>query len=229
MKSRAWVAVVAASVALVALVTPVLGAGATTATVAVTKISARSLLFKLPVAAEAGAATYSRTKFKYPIDANRDCQNTRAEVLISETKAPVTFTTSAHCYVKTGKWYSYYDGVTVTVASGVQIDHLVPLEQAWVSGARSWTTSDRTRFANDLAYGPTLVAVTTHINESKGDRDPAHWLPPRAAARCTYATQWVEVKYRWRLAIDKLERTALGSLLSGSCGTHLVSLPPRGR
>jgi hypothetical protein len=207
------------------------GIAATTAPVSATTttISARSLLARVASAPESGSSTYVRDKFAYPMDANGDCQNTRAEVLLAETKASVTYTTASHCYVKTGKWYSYYDGVYVTQASALQIDHLVPLHQAWVSGARSWTNSERTRFGNDLAYGPSLVAVTSRTNQSKSDQDPAHWLPPRAASRCIYAIQWVEVKYRWRLTIDPAERATLASILTGTCGAKLVALPIRAR
>jgi hypothetical protein len=194
-----------------------------------TTLSARSLLSKVVSGSESGFSTYVRAKFAYPMDANRDCQNTRAEVLLQETKASVTYTTASRCYVKTGKWYSYYDGIYVTSASGVQIDHLVPLHQAWVSGARSWTSGDLTRYGNDLTYGPSLVAVTSRTNLSKSDQDPAHWLPPRVASRCTYAIQWVEVKYRWRLTMDSAERAALASILTGTCGAKLVALPIRAR
>lgn len=195
---------------------------------ATTTIPAKSLLAKLAVAPEAGASSYARTKFPYPFDANGDCQNTRAEVLLQETKAAVTYTTSSRCYVKTGKWFSYYDGVWATLASALQVDHFVPLQQAWVSGARSWTPAQRKAFANDL-WGPTLQAVTVKMNESKGDRDPAKWLPPRAASRCQYAIQWVEVKYRWRMTIDATEKAALAKLLTGTCGAKVIAVPQRAR
>lgn len=166
--------------------------------------TARSLLYK--VAAEGGSSTYDRSYFKHWIDTNGDCQGTRAEVLIAESKVTPTYTTSNHCAVAKGKWYSYYDGTTWTNPSDVDIDHLVALKEAWESGARSWSSSNRTRYANDLGFWPSLVAVTDNVNQSKSDRDPAEWLPPRTAARCTYAIQWVQVKYRWRLTINTAER-----------------------
>ena len=70
-------------------------------------------------------------------------------------------------------------------------------------------------------------AVTDNVNQSKSDRDPAEWLPPRSAARCTYAIQWVQVKYRWRLTVNSAERSELKSILSGDCGSRTVTIPKR--
>ncbi len=204
------------------------GSGATPASAA-SRVSARWLLAQIPAAYEAGWSTYNRALFAYPADLNGDCQNTRAEVLISESIVPVTYTSASHCYVKTGRWYSFYDGVWGRSASSFQLDHLVPLYEAWISGARLWTAADRRRYANDTAYGPTLVMVTSRVNQAKSGDDPASWLPPRVAARCTYAIRWVEVKYRWRLKMDSAERAVLSRLLLGTCGATLVTLPPRGR
>lgn len=93
--------------------------------------TARSLLYKVAVAAEGGSSTYDRSYFKHWIDTNGDCQGTRAEVLIAESKVTPTYTTSNHCAVAKGKWYSYYDGTTWTNPSDVDIDHLVALKEAW--------------------------------------------------------------------------------------------------
>ena len=110
----------------------------------------------------------------------------------------------------------------------MDIDHHVALSEAWGSGARSWTSSDRRAYANDT-YGPTLNAMTDNLNSSKGDRDPAQWMPPLTSSRCTYAIYWVQVKYRWRMTMDTGERTALSRILSGSCGSRTVTTPTRAR
>jgi hypothetical protein len=195
-----------------------------------TTISARSLLMQLGVRAENGSG-YSRTYFSNGTwrDDNHDCQNTRAEVLIAESKVAVTYTSSSHCYVKAGRWYSWYDGRTWTLASDVDIDHVVPVKEAWDSGAKSWTSTDRTRYYNDLGYSWTLDAVTDNVNAAKGDSDPAQWLPPLTSARCGYAIHWVSMKYRWRLSIDSAEKSKLASILSGTCGSKTINIPPRAR
>ena len=214
--------------ALIALLLTALVAVLNTSPAAASTITARTLLFKLAVNSESGGSSYDRSYFTHWIDTNGDCQNTRAEVLISETKTTPTYSSSSHCTVAAGKWYSTYDGATWTNASDVDIDHLVPLKEAWESGARLWSTDNRTRYANDLSFWPSLIAVTDNVNQSKGDRDPTDWLPPRTAARCTYAIQWVQVKYRWRLSSNSTERSTLSSILSGACGSRTVVLPPRG-
>ena len=213
------------------LVAPILIAGllggslpvlaATPAAAATT--TARSLLAGLTVGTETNNDTYLRANFKHWIDDDGDCQDTRAEVLIAESTTTPTYTSSSHCTVATGTWLSYYDGASWTAPGDVDIDHMVPLKEAWGSGAAAWSADERAGYANDLGFAADLVAVTDNVNQSKGDRDPAEWLPPSASAQCTYAIEWVQVKYRWRLSIDSAESTELSSMLAGSCGSSTVT------
>lgn len=170
----------------------------------------------LPVAAETRTG-YTRTKFKLWIDADGDCQDTRSEVLRAETLAPVT----GRCAVVTGKWKSYYDGATWTRASDVDIDHVVPLAEAWDSGARRWDAATRKAYANDLGDPRTLVAVTDNVNQAKGDKDPAEWMPTKG--RCRYVTQWVAVKIRWSLKVNQAEKNALARV-AGGCKDRTITV-----
>jgi hypothetical protein len=149
------------------------------------------------------------------------------ESLITESQVASSYT-SSRCTVRAGKWVSPWDGSTWTNALDVDIDHHVALAEAWGSGARSWTSTDRPRYANDL-YGQALKAMTDNLNSSKSAYDPAQWLPPLSSSRCTYAIYWVQVKYRWRLSMDTAERSKLSSILSGSCGSRTVTIPTRAR
>ncbi|UPZ27595.1 HNH endonuclease family protein [Streptomyces sp. LRE541] len=166
---------------------------------------------------------YQRTSFKHWVDADRDGCSTRAEVLIAESRTEPTI--EAGCKVTAGEWYSYYDGVTLTAPSGLDIDHMVPLAEAWDSGARDWTAARREAYANDLGADRSLIAVTARSNRSKSDQDPADWTPPLADARCTYTTDWVVTKLRWQLAVDDREREALAGLAAG-CGQETVDYEP---
>ncbi len=185
--------------------------------------TARALLGKLRVTAEVGSATYDRAKFSRWIDADGDGCDTREEVLIQESR--VTVKPGSGCRVTTGKWVSVYDATTWTLASDVDIDHHVALKEAWESGARNWSATNRKRFSNDLGFRWSLNAMTDNLNSSKQDRDPAQWLPPKA--RCHYAITWVQVKYRWRLTINKAEKDALLPVLSGTCGAREIGIPRR--
>lgn len=164
---------------------------------------------------------YDRTLFRHWTDANSDCQNTRAEVLISEADTAVTFTSSRRCTVATGRWFSYYDRVSWTQASDIDIDHMVPLAEAWGSGASGWTSSRREAFANDLGDYRTLVGVTDNVNQSKSDQDPAEWLP--TYDRCRYVAEWVAVKIRWSLTADSAERSVLTAYAS-SCSARTIAV-----
>lgn len=91
---------------------------------------------------------------------------------------------------------------------------MIPLSEAWKSGASGWTNAQREGFANDLSR-PQLIAVTDNVNQSKGDQDPAEWLPPTTSYHCYYARMWVDVKYHYKLTVNAAEKTKLSSILSG--------------
>ncbi len=173
---------------------------------------------QLPVAAEYNVG-YSRDAWRYPFDADRDCRNTRAEVLQQETKAAIGWNWSG-CTAVSGRWFSYFDGRTHTLASAVQIDHLVPLHEAHGSGGAPWGPLRKRAFANDLADRRSLNAMTSTLNSSKSARDPGEWLPP--AGRCRYVAEWTAVKLRWGLRVDSRERAAV-IRVADSCPNWLIT------
>lgn len=166
---------------------------------------------------------YDRSRFAEGIDADSNGCNTRREVLIAESIVPVTMTGT--CDIVAGEWYSWYDGVTWTDPSQVQMDHVVALKEAWVSGAHGWTDQQRSDYANDLVIDETLAMVTGSVNGSKSHYDPAQWLPPLQSAHCDYASDWITVKYRWQLSVDAAEKAALTSVLA-TCGSVSIPVPP---
>lgn len=138
-----------------------------------TTATAKSYLAALTVAAAGSQDGYSRDLFPHWITISGTC-NTRETVLKRDGTNVVV---SSACAATSGTWVSPYDGATWTAASDVDIDHLVPLSNAWKSGASAWTTAQRQTFANDLT-NPQLLAVTDNVNESKGDSGPEDWKPP---------------------------------------------------
>jgi hypothetical protein len=171
----------------------------------------------LPVADESRAG-YTRDKFKHwNAGLLADGCNTRAELLISEAVEPPTV--EAGCKLAGGLWWSYYDETYVSGASGNDVDHMVPLAEAWDSGASAWTAQRREAYANDLGAPASLVAVTARSNRSKADQDPSTWMPPAESARCRYLSEWVATKHRWNLAVDPAEADALHGLAETCPGT----------
>jgi hypothetical protein len=97
--------------------------------------------------------------------------------------------------------------VRTTKASSLDIDHLVPLSEAWKSGAWAWSAEQRQAFANDVYEPRALIAVSLGQNRSKGDKDPAQWLPPKGV--CTYIADWISIKARYQLSVDPIEAAFL--------------------
>ncbi|MER7573617.1 HNH endonuclease family protein [Streptomyces sp. NPDC126514] len=174
----------------------------------VSATTARGYLASLTVRAE-DRTGYNRDLFPHWITQSGAC-NTREVVLKRDGTNVVQ---DSACAATSGSWYSPYDGATWSAASDVDIDHLVPLAEAWDSGADNWTTSRRQAFANDLTR-PQLIAVTDNVNQAKGDQDPATWMPSRTAYRCTYVRAWVQTKYYYGLSVDSAEKSALTSYLN---------------
>lgn len=178
----------------------------------------------LPLAAEVRDG-YQRTSFRHwnagknPTDG---C-NTRAEVLLSEAVAPPTVLPG--CKLSGGRWWSYYDSKWLTPASALDVDHVVPLAEAWDSGASQWTAKRREAYANDLDAPASLVAVSAASNRSKADQDPAEWLPPTADVACRYTSEWIATKLRWDLTADAVEREALTQLADACPGTTVTYEP----
>ncbi|KAF7512678.1 hypothetical protein GJ744_000245 [Endocarpon pusillum] len=172
--------------------------------------TARSQLAALRVAPVGSQTGYSRDLFPHWSTQSGTC-NTR-EVVLKRDGTNVVQDSS--CAATSGRWYSPYDGAVWTQASDIDIDHMVPLSNAWKSGASSWTTARREQFANDLS-NPQLIAVTDDVNQAKGDKGPEDWLPPLTSYYCTYAAMWVKVKYEYNLSVNSAEKSTLQSLLSG--------------
>lgn len=172
----------------------------------------------LPVAAENNAG-YDRDLFRHWVDADGDGCHARNEVLIAEADDPVTV--GSGCSLSGGRWYSYYDRVSWTNTSDVDIDHMVPLSEAWGSGARNWTAGQREAYANDLGDYRALVGVTDNVNQAKGDKDIAEWLPQYD--KCRYLGEFVAVKIRWRLTVDSAEKSAMQSL-AGGCANSTITV-----
>ena len=174
---------------------------------------------------------YSRSDWRHWNDTDKDCQDTRAEVLIEESVVPPTFKNEDRCRVVSGLWEGPYTGQSFTEASDVDIDHLVPLKNAHLSGGWQWDDDRREDYANSMAADYHLVAVEKYANRAKGARGPEDWQPPDQSYHCQYARDWIAVKAAWGLTATAAEWEALEAMLA-TCPHAVVlgddggSIPP---
>ncbi|MFE6977206.1 HNH endonuclease family protein [Streptomyces sp. NPDC057682] len=169
---------------------------------------ARLQLAHLTVTEEDDVPGYTRAKFPHWVTQYGAC-DTREVVLERDGQDVVR---DDQCRAVSGSWYSEYDGKTIASASGIDIDHVVPLKEAWRSGASQWTTDQRKAFANDLAHSQ-LIAVSAGSNRQKGDKDPGRWKPSLESYWCTYSRAWISVKSLYDLTANEAEAAALVQML----------------
>ncbi|MBN8541743.1 MAG: HNH endonuclease [Deltaproteobacteria bacterium] len=161
-------------------------------------------------------------------NAPEDCLNTRAEVLMRDATSvdAVKFSTQNPCQVIKGEWNDPYSGTTFKLAKAVQIDHVVPLKNAYKSGAYEWTKDRRCHYANYLREENHLMAVSGHENMSKGDAGPERYLPPNEEYMCEYLHNWLKIKATWTLGFSSKEATAvLEALETHQCGSSTTKIP----
>ena len=159
---------------------------------------------------------YDRDDWKHWTDADGDCQDARQEVLVEESLDEVTFETDQLCRVESGRWFGAFTGVYVEDPGDLDIDHLVPLKNAHLSGGWRWDPAKKEEYANYLQEEDHLIAVTAGANRSKGAKGPEEWGPPNPEYWCQYATDWTEVKARWGLTMTKVESEIVMDML-GTC------------
>lgn len=172
-------------------------------------------LGSLTIAPEPTRTGYDRDLFKHWSDLDGDGCDTRQEVLITESLTDGSVDSRCNI-VDGGTWTSLYDNETgITDPSSLDIDHMVPLAEAWDSGAANWNADRREAFANDLTRPESLIAVSASSNRRKSDKDPAEYQPSNRDAWCQYANDWISVKAAWDLTIDQAEHDALANMLNG--------------
>ncbi|MFE0528576.1 HNH endonuclease family protein [Micromonospora parva] len=166
-------------------------------------------LSELTVATAGSMKGYSRDRFPHWRDTGKNC-DIRDSILQRDGKDVKL----SGCNVVGGRWESVYDGRSFSDPSDVDIDHMVPLANAWRSGADEWDNAKRGDFANDTTR-PQLFAVSASSNRAKGDQDPSQWKPANRSYWCKYAQDWVTVKHYWRLTVTAAEKAALTDMLEG--------------
>ena len=155
---------------------------------------------------------YDRSNYPHWKDEDGDCQKTRDEVLISESLISPKLKNNG-CKVESGLWYDHFTGAYFESIGDIQIDHIVPLKEAHISGACLWSRSKKQRYANSLKEHAVLLGVKGSVNQSKGAKDPARWMPPNRNFHCAYIKMWKRVKEKWNLSFDKRESQKISEVL----------------
>lgn len=212
------------AIALIAAVSFTTACGTSTASVPTATEatgSASQTLAALPVKGKAPKTGYSRDQFGSAWkDINGNGCDTRNDILIRDLMERGM---NGNCTVMTGVLYpDPYTGKNITFTRGkstVDIDHVVALGNAWVTGAFQWDATKRLNIANDPLN---LLAVDYSANRQKGDADTATWLPPNKSYRCAYVARQIAVKAKYGLWVTQPEKNAMSAVLS-SCPNE--SLP----
>lgn len=132
-------------------------------------------------------------------DSDHDCQDTRQEVLLAESKSPVRFRTSSECSIASGRWVDFYSGEVLTDPGLIDIDHVVSVKEAYDLGGSSWSRRRRSAFYNDRLN---LVVTSRHTNRSKGADGPKDWVPPNPGRCRQYMARRAEVLLKYGLKPD---------------------------
>ena len=168
---------------------------------------------RIAIAETQNTPPYSRDDYhRQWIDSDADCQNTRHEVLIAESIIAVTLRNG--CRVIAGLWYDHYTGAYYRDPMELDIDHVVPLKEAHISGGRAWSAERKEAYAQDMSHAQTLIVVSKSANRAKGSKDPARWMPSNEAYHCQYLRTWIDIKSRWDLSADSEEYNSIMQKLS---------------
>ena len=148
---------------------------------------------------------YNRDEYKW-IDEDQDGLNTRMEVLIEENIGKLVISRRR---VVSGRWYDPYSDEYFTNASDLDVDHFVPLKEAYLSGAFAWDKDLKSKYGNYLGNPNHLIAVSKFENRSKGSKTPCSWMPTNIKYHEEYVDTWISIKNEWGLEIDRDEKICI--------------------
>lgn len=146
-------------------------------------------------------------------DFDGDCQDTRHELLIRYSLAPVSFTRANHCKVTTGLWLDPYTGNFYIKASDLDVEHIVPLKWAHDHGGARWSRTRKRQFAEDP---DNLWLVDDGNNQSKGDKGPNEWMPPYKPVAGIYVQRFMAIVEKYGLQPTLAESEHFRTLAAGS-------------
>jgi hypothetical protein len=179
---------------------------------------------KVPKTQEVSAAVaishdYNRKEWKHWIDADQNCLDTRNEILKSRSLVEVQLNPKG-CKVFSGEWDDFYYPEKLFLAKKIDIDHLIPLKNAHISGGSEWSSEEKKVFANDPEN---LVVTNLKYNRQKGALGIDGWLPIKKNYACKYIKKWVYIKNKYQLTILQDEIFTIDTIRS-ECNSLGIAL-----
>jgi hypothetical protein len=156
------------------------------------------------------SSLYDRSDWPHWSDDDRDCQNTRHELLLTDSSVSVTFKSDKQCNILVGSWYDPYSNKTYTISKDLDLDHIVPLKFAHGHGADKWSRERKKQFANDNGN---LLLVNASLNRQKGAKGLDEWLPPNQSYRCEYIARFNSVMTQYELSYIPSEKRIISRMV----------------
>ncbi|TDH56008.1 HNH endonuclease family protein [Mycobacterium talmoniae] len=178
-------------------------------------------LATIPIKGRAPKTGYDRALFGTPwtddvtVPGGHNGCDTRNDILRRDLAGAGYKPGRKACIVLSGTLKDPYTGEVIMFSRGprsnqIQVDHIVPILDAWQKGAQQWDDLKRRNFANDPMN---LQTTSAAANREKGSADAATWLPPNTAYRCTYVSRMVDVKSTYGVWMTQAEHDAIERIL----------------
>lgn len=140
---------------------------------------------------------------------HKTCLNVRGLVLVRDAHGEVTYDDENKCRVVSADWIDPYTHEEIHSAEDMQIDHVVPLKDAYTSGAWEWSNPKRCNYANFLGNNFHLLPVLGTENNKKSDSAPDEYIPPYKDFVCQYILDWLKIKSIWNLKMSEEEANGI--------------------
>jgi hypothetical protein len=149
---------------------------------------------------------FNEDDWNFEQDFDGDCQSTRQEMLILTSRTTVSYTNPRNCVVRTGEWYDEYTGKSFTVATQLELDHIIPRLYAHTHGGDQWTPGQKLAFSNDPMN---LLLVERREVRRKRDDGPDRYMPPREEYHCQYVRTWEALAEKYDLQLETRDRNKI--------------------
>jgi hypothetical protein len=166
-----------------------------------------------------GSHDYNRKEWKHWIDEDKNCLDTRSEILKSRSLSEVKLNPKG-CKIVSGEWDDFYYSEKLYLAKKIDIDHLIPLKNAHLSGGADWSSDLKKEFANDPEN---LVITNLKYNRQKSAKGIDRWLPVNKKYACKYIKKWIYVKNKYQLTILKDEKHTI-DVIGSECRSLDIKL-----